>query len=160
MVTFPSVIGQFLVNAQSVWLQHGGDFFVTYFQSQSALYLVMFFFLIIGFTYFYVSITFNPANIADSIQKRGGFIPGIRPGKETADYLATVSSRLNLWGGVFLAVIAIAPMLIQQAFQGVGSGSIPMMVSGAGLIIVVGVVLDLIRQVNAQLLSHHYDRFS
>lgn len=160
MVTFPSVMGQFLANAESAWLQSVGQFFITYFQSQSALYLIFYFFLIIGFTYFYVSITFNPKNVAESIQKRGGFIPGIRPGKETAEYLTKVSSRLNLWGGVFLAVIAISPILIQQAMQGGGTGSIPMIVSGAGLIIVVGVVLDLIRQVNAQLLSHHYDKFS
>ena len=98
--------------------------------------------------------------MAESIQKRGGFIPGIRPGKETAEYIAKTSSYLNLWGGVFLACIAIAPMLIQQVMQGTTTGSIPLIVSGAGLIIVVGVVLDLIRQVNAQLLSHHYDRFS
>ncbi|MBT7484441.1 preprotein translocase subunit SecY [Candidatus Peregrinibacteria bacterium] len=160
MVTFPSVMGQFLVNAESAWLQAIGDFFITYFQSQSALYLVFFFLLIIGFTYFYVSITFNPENVAESIQKRGGFIPGIRPGKETAEYIAKTSSYLNLWGGVFLASIAIAPMLIQQVMQGTTTGSIPLIVSGAGLIIVVGVVLDLIRQVNAQLLSHHYDRFN
>ncbi len=160
MVTFPSVMGQFLVNAESAWLQAIGDFCITYFQGQSALYLILFFLLIIAFTYFYVSITFNPVNVAESIQKRGGFIPGIRPGKETAEYIQKTSSYLNLWGGVFLACIAISPMIIQQVFQGASTGSIPLVISGAGLIIVVGVVLDLIRQVNAQLLSHHYDRFS
>lgn len=160
MVTFPSVLGQFLASAESVWLQNIGNFCITHFQSQSLLYLVLYFLLIIAFTYFYVSITFNPQTVAENIQKNGSFIPGIRPGKETAEYLAKVSSRLNLFGGTFLALIAISPIIIQRAFQGVGSGSVPMIISGAGLIIVVGVVLDLIRQVNAQLLSHHYDRFS
>ena len=159
MVTFPSVMGQFLVNANSPWLQSVGQFFIDYFQTQSALYLVLYFLLIIAFTYFYVSITFNPETVAENIQKRGGFIPGIRPGKETSKYLAKTSSHLNLWGGVFIAGIAVAPILIQGFFQEVSTGSIPIIISGAGLIIVVGVVLDLIRQVNAQLLSHHYDRF-
>lgn len=159
MVTFPSVMGQFLVNANSAWLQSIGQFFITYFQSQSTLYLVLYFLLIIAFTYFYVSITFNPDNVAENIQKRGGFIPGIRPGNETAKYIGQISHRLNLWGGVFIALIAVSPIVIQGAFQGIGTGSIPIIISGAGLIIVVGVVLDLLRQVNAQLLSHHYDRF-
>lgn len=159
MVTFPSVLGQFMTNAQSPWAQSVGQFFITYFQSQSALYIVLYFALIIAFTYFYVSITFNPDNVADNIQKRGGFIPGIRPGKETSKYLGKISHRLNLWGGLFIAIIAVSPILIQQAFQGASTGGIPIIIGGAGLIIVVGVVLDLLRQVNAQLLSHHYDRF-
>ncbi|MDP2624609.1 MAG: preprotein translocase subunit SecY [Candidatus Peregrinibacteria bacterium] len=160
MVTFPSVMGQFLVNAQSEWLQSIGNFFINEFNSQSALYLIFYFLLIIAFTYFYVSVTFNPETVAENIQKRGGFIPGIRPGKQTAEYLGVVSNRLNLWGGVMIAGIAIAPILIQQLFQSSATGSIPIIVSGASLIIIVGVVLDLIRQINAQLISHHYERFS
>jgi preprotein translocase subunit SecY len=159
LVTFPSVVGQFLIYAKSAWVQAIGNFFINYFQNQSALYLVLYFLLIILFTYFYVSVTFNPDQVAENIQKRGGFIPGIRPGKQTADYLRSVSSHLNLWGGLFIALIAVSPILIQNFFQEVGTGSIPVIISGAGLIIVVGVVLDLIRQVNAQLVSHHYERF-
>lgn len=159
LVTFPSVIGQFFVQAKSLWLQSVGNFFINYFNSQSTLYLVLYFLLIIAFTYFYVSVTFNPEQVADNIQKRGGFIPGIRPGKQTAEYLGAVSNRLNLWGGLFIALIAVSPILIQSFFQGSGTGSIPIIISGAGLIIVVGVVLDLIRQTNAQLISHHYERF-
>lgn len=159
LVTFPSVIGQFFQYATSPWLQALGNFFINYFQSQSTLYLVLYFVLIIAFTFFYVSVTFNPEQVADNIQKRGGFIPGLRPGRQTAEYLQTVSNRLNLWGGLFIALIAISPILIQNFFQGVGTGGIPIIISGAGLIIVVGVVLDLIRQTNAQLVSHHYERF-
>ncbi|EKD93776.1 MAG: hypothetical protein ACD_28C00062G0002 [uncultured bacterium] len=159
VVTFPSVIGQFLINAKSEWVQSVGNFFITYFQSQSLLYMVLYFLLIIGFTFFYVSITFNTDNVAENIQKRGGFIPGIRPGKETSEYLKNVSNRLNLWGGLFIALVAVSPIIIQQVFQDFGTGGIPVIISGAGLIIVVGVVLDLVRQVNAQMVSHHYDRF-
>lgn len=159
VVTFPSVLGQFFVNARSEWLRGLGQFFINYFQSQSALYLILYFLLIIAFTYFYVSITFNPDDVAENIQKRGGFIAGIRPGKQTADYLRTVSSHLNLWGGLMIGVVAVSPIVIQQFFQGVGTGSIPIIISGASLIIIVGVISDLIRQINAQLLTHHYDKF-
>lgn len=159
IVSFPGVLGQFFINGKSEWVKSIGNFFIAHFQSQSALYMIIYFLLIIAFTYFYVSITFNPETVAENIQKRGGFIPGIRPGKETAEYIGKVSNRLNLWGGLFIALIAVSPILIQQGFAGLSTGSIPVIVSGAGLIIVVGVVLDLIRQVNAQLLSHHYDHF-
>jgi len=123
------------------------------------LYMISYFLLIIAFTYFYVSITFNPDQIAETIQKRGGFIPGIRPGKQTAEYLHKVSNRLNLFGGVFIAFIAVSPIVIQQLASGTSSGSVPMLISGAGMIIVVGVVLELIRQVNAQLIMHNYEKF-
>lgn len=159
VVTFPSVLGQFFANARSEWLRGLGNFFVNYFQSQSALYLSLYFILIIAFTFFYVSITFNPDDVAENIQKRGGFIPGIRPGKQTADYIRKTSSHLNLWGGLMIGFVALAPILIQRFFQDVGTGSIPIIISGASLIIIVGVVSDLIRQINAQLLSHHYDKF-
>jgi preprotein translocase subunit SecY len=159
MVTFPSVIGQFLVNAESAWLQKVGEFAINYFQSESTLYIILYFLLIIAFTYFYVSVTFNPEQVAENIQKRGGFIPGIRPGKQTAEYLSKVSNRLNLWGGLMIAGIAVSPILIQDLFQGFNFGSVPIIISGASLIIIVGVVMDLIRRVNAQMITHHYDRF-
>jgi preprotein translocase subunit SecY len=159
VVTFPSVLGQFFANANSAWLQSLGNFFVNYFHSQSALYLILYFLLILGFTFFYVSITFNPDDIAENIQKRGGFIPGIRPGKQTADYIRKTSSHLNLWGGLMIGFVAVAPIIIQNVFQGASTGSIPIIISGASLIIIVGVVSDLIRRVNSQLLSHHYDKF-
>lgn len=159
VVTFPSVLGQFLINAKSEWVRALGEFFINNFQGQGALYLSLYFLLIIAFTYFYVGITFNADNVADNIQKRGGFVPGLRPGKQTADFLRTVSSHLNLWGGTLIAIVAVSPILLQGLFQQAGTGSIPIIISGASLIIIVGVVSDLMRQINAQLLSHHYDRF-
>ena len=112
----------------------------------------------IAFTYFYVSITFNPEQVAENIQKRGGYIPGIRPGKETAQYLSNVSNRLNLWGGLFIGFIAISPLLLSILFVSLNLGAVTMILSGAGLIIVVGVVLEILRQINAQLVMHDYNK--
>ena len=117
--------------------------------------MLIYFSLVMGFTYFYVSVTFKPDDIAESIQKRGGFIPGIRPGKPTAALLAKVSNRINLWGGVFLGTVAIVPLIFTK-YSALSSQDL--IISGSGLIIVVGVVMELIRQVNAQLLAHDYDK--
>lgn len=159
MVTFPSIVGQFLLYADSEWVQSIGRFATSQFNSQSWLYIISYFLLVIAFTFFYVSIVFNPEQVAESIQKRGGFVPGLRPGRETAEYLSKVSNYMNLFGGAMIAGIAILPILIQRFFSSMSISSVPVLVSGAGIIIVVGVVLDLVRQVNAQLLTHHYERF-
>lgn len=159
LVTFPSIVGQFLTYADSKWVRDLGQFLSTNFTPQSWAYILSYFLLTIGFTYFYVGITFNTEQVAENIQKRGGFIPGLRPGKETAQYLKKVSNRMNLFGGVMIAGIAILPILLSLLFTSLNVGSVPMLVGGAGIIILVGVVLDLIRQVNAQLLVHHYERF-
>ncbi len=159
MITFPGVMAQFMINAESAWVISTGEWIQTAFAVGEPLYMISYFLLIIAFTYFYVSITFNPEQIAENIQKRGGFIPGIRPGKQTAEYLGKVSSHLNLFGGIFLAFIAVSPILLQQIVSGTSGGSVPMLISGAGMIIVVGVVLELIRQVNAQLIMHNYEKF-
>lgn len=159
MVSFPSIFAQlFLVNAKSLWLQNIGTFININMQMSSPAYLTMYFLLIIAFTYFYVSITFNPQQVAENIQKRGGFIPGIRPGKQTAEYLGQISHRLNLFGGLFIALVAVAPILIQRLLSGSTYGSVPLLISGAGMIIIVGVVLELMRQINAQLVMHDYDK--
>ena len=159
IVTFPSIIGQFLIYADSQWVKDIGTFMTTVFTPGSFLYGVTYFLLIIGFTYFYVSIVFDEKQVAENIQKRGGFVPGLRPGKETAEYIGKVSNRLNLFGGTMIALIAVLPLILQQVFSSLNLGTIQVLISGSGLIIIVGVVLDLIRQINSQLLTHHYDRF-
>lgn len=109
---------------------------------------------IIFFTYFYTAVTFNPTEIADNMKKNGGFVPGYRPGKPTADYLARISERLTLVGAIFLAALTILPMAlialtkIQQAYIG-----------GTALLIVVGVGLDTMKQIEAQLVMRHYQGF-
>ncbi len=158
LVSFPGIIAQFLQNAPQEWLKNVASWISTYFQQNGAPYLIVYFMLVIAFTYFYVSITFNPEQVAENIQKRGGYIPGIRPGKQTAEYLQKVSDRLNLYGGLFIGFIAILPVILTNMSSAFSFGSVPTIITGAGLIIIVGVVLELLRQVNAQLVMHDYNK--
>jgi preprotein translocase subunit SecY len=155
LITFPSIIAQFLQTAP----RFAGvvDFINTNLSSQnpSILYMVLYFLLVLAFTYFYVSVTFKPDQLAENIQKRGGFIPGIRPGRQTAEMFEKISNRLNLWGGIFLGIVAIIPMIFTRYSP---LSSQDLIISGSGLIIIVGVVIELIRQINAQLLAHDYEK--
>lgn len=155
LITLPAIIAQFLRSAPR--FTSVSTFIDTYLNPQNPTwtYILIYFLLIMGFTYFYVSVSFKPVDVAESIQKRGGFIPGIRPGKNTAEMLEKVSNRLNLWGGLFLALVAIVPLIFTM-FSNLTSQDL--IISGSGLIIVVGVVMELIRQVNAQLLAHDYEK--
>lgn len=159
LVSFPAIIGQFLLQAKTAWLSSLGRTLTDLFQPASFSYMIVYFLLVIAFTFFYVSITFNPEKVAENIQKRGGYIPGIRPGTQTSEYLAHVSNRLTLFGALFLGFIAGLPVFIQFALSASGLGSVPLVISGAGIIIIVGVVLELIRQINAQLVMHDYKKF-
>jgi preprotein translocase subunit SecY len=159
IVNFPPIIGQFLSQAKSQWLRDLSGFMTTAFQPSTLLYFVLYFLLVIAFSFFYTSITFKPEEVAENIQKRGGYVPGIRPGKQTAEYLQYVSNRLTLFGAIFIALIATLPLLLQFMFKNLAIGAVPLLISGAGMIIIVGVVLELIRQVNAQLQMHDYQRF-
>ncbi|HVW66583.1 MAG TPA: preprotein translocase subunit SecY [Candidatus Peribacteraceae bacterium] len=155
LITLPAILAQFLQTAPR--FQGFVSAIQTYFNAQNPSYgyVVAYFLLVLVFTFFYVSVTFKPKDLAEQIQKRGGFIPGMRPGKQTADMLAKTSNRLNLWGGVFLGIVAIVPILFTK-YTSLGSQNL--IVSGSGLIIMVGVVMELIRQVNAQMLAHDYDK--
>jgi len=121
----------------------------------SSLYMGLFFVLIVFFTYFYVSITFNPTEVADNMKKYGGFIPGIRPGRPTAQYLGYVLSRLTAPGSLYLGVIALVPM-IAFALLGVGS-QFPF--GGTSILIAVGVGLDTVKQIESQLQQRNYEGF-
>jgi preprotein translocase subunit SecY len=124
-------------------------------QSNSPFYMLTFFLLIVGFTYFYVSITFNPTEVADNMKKYGGFIPGIRPGRPTAEYLQYVLSRLTAPGSVYLGIIALFPLLALSA-AGVAN-QFPF--SGVSLLIMVGVGLDTVKQIESQLQQRNYEGF-
>jgi preprotein translocase subunit SecY len=124
-------------------------------QSSSPLYMLAFFVLIVGFTYFYVSITFNPQEVADNMKKYGGFIPGIRPGRPTAEYLQYVLSRLTAPGSIYLGIIALFPLV---ALSAVGvANQFPF--SGVSLLIMVGVGLDTVKQIESQLQQRNYEGF-
>jgi preprotein translocase subunit SecY len=108
----------------------------------------------VAFSYFYTSVQFNPQKIADDVKKRGGFIPGIRPGKSTTDYLRNIVNRITLAGAVFLGIIAILPYFVQK-YIGVSN----LTIGGTGLLIVVSVVLDTIRQMESLMVTRNYDSF-
>ncbi len=156
LITFPAIIAQFLATAPR--FTGVVTFINTYLNSQnpSLVYIAVYFLLVMGFTYFYVSVTFKPQEVADTIQKRGGFIPGSRPGQQTSSLLAKVSNRLNLWGGMFLGIVAVIPLFFAK-YSSLGSTA-EILISGSGLIIIVGVVMELIRQINAQMLAHDYEK--
>ncbi len=120
-----------------------------------APYLMVYFVLIVFFTYFYVAITFNPTEVADNMKKYGGFIPGIRAGKPTAEYLDYVLTRLTLPGAIYLAVIAIIPSI---AFVLLGVGN-RFLFGGTSLLIMVGVGLDTVKQIESQLQQRNYEGF-
>jgi preprotein translocase subunit SecY len=157
MITFPALMAQFMSTSDSVTTKAVSDWILANLSSAnpSYFYMVFYFLLVWGFAYFYVSITFKPEQIADNIQKRGGFIPGIRPGSQTEEYLAKTSSNLTFWGGMFLAIVAVLPLLFTK-YTSLQSSDL--IITGSGLIIVVGVVLELIRQINARLVAHDYDK--
>ncbi len=119
-------------------------------------YVVGYFLLTMGFTYFYTAFTFKPDETADQLRKNGGFIPGIRPGAPTRDYLARVVFRLSLAGALFLATIAVAPLLMGNVFAGAAGG---FALGGTALLIVVSVVVETMKQIEAQLMMRNYEGF-
>ena len=108
------------------------------------------------FAYFWTQITFNPEDISKNIQQNGGFIPGIRPGKPTADYLKKISNRITLFGAIFLAIIAVVPSLV---FKAIGTGGLVGAFSATGLLIVVSVAIETQKQLDAQMLMRNYKGF-
>lgn len=158
VLSFPSILAQFWINTTNPTLQTIVNFIQTDFNPNTPTwsYNILYALLIFGFTYFYITIIFEPKKIAENIQSRGGYIPGYRPGKETEEYLGGIMNRLSFWGGSFLAFVAIIPLVFQDSIQAGGTASL--FISGAGIIIVVSVVLDIIRRINAQLVMHDYDK--
>jgi preprotein translocase subunit SecY len=150
LLLFPGVIARFLSQARSEWLAAAASSVDRFLQNQ-AYYAVLYFLLILGFTYFYVSVVFQPDQVAENLQKRGGFIPGIRPGTETSGYLTYVMNRITLFGGLFLAAIAVLPYIIE------GVTATQVVLGGTGLLITVAVIIETMRQIQAQLLTKQYD---
>lgn len=155
LVLLPSLIGGFLQQIRTApALVALGRLLSGLFNPDSISYNVIYFFLVIGFTYFYTAITFNPTKIAQEIQKYGGFIPGIRPGTPTAQYLNYILTRITLAGALFLGVIAILPSLARQV-----SGVSTLLIGGTGVLIVVSVVLETVKTLEAQLVMRNYEGF-
>jgi len=150
----PGVIASYFTNSGVSWVKTVSTSIYNLFNGQSAFYWIMYFFLVIGFTYFYTSVIFQQQDLAENLKKQGGFIPGIRPGKRTEDYLNGVLGRITLVGAIFLGLVAILPWLVKDVTE-----TSTMLITSSGLLIVVGVVLDTMRQLEAQLLMRHYEGF-
>jgi len=157
MVTFPQVISSFFIHAKTAWVQMVAQFIQNNFNATSWWYAIALFVFVFLFTFFYVSITFNPEQVAENIQKRGGFVTGIRPGKNTVEFLKKTSLRLNLWGGAFLGFISIVPFIINSVFTELSLSAVPLLIGGAGMIIIVGVVIEIMNQIKTNLIMHDYD---
>lgn len=129
----------------------------TYFSTDSWVYSMVFGILIVFFTYFYTAIAFNPVDVADNMKKHGGFIPGVRPGRKTSDFIDNILIKITLPGSIFLALIAIFPYFISTILK------VPQQFAdffgGTTLLIVVGVALDTLQQLESHLLMRHYDGF-
>jgi preprotein translocase subunit SecY len=146
VLLFPSTLSQFLPNMKR---------FADILSPGSLLYISLYALLIIFFTYFYSSIVFNPDEIAENIKKYGGFIPGIRPGKYTSEYINEINTRINFIGAIFLAVLAVAPSFLRSSQM----SAFTSVFFGTGVLIVVGVAVETIRQLEAQLIMRHYEGF-
>jgi preprotein translocase subunit SecY len=154
ILLFPVQIANYFVNSPGLF----GDFakwIVNLLSRGSVLYVALYFLLTVGFTYFYTAFTFKPDETAEELRKNGGFIPGIRPGRPTQDYLARVVTRITVAGALFLGIVAAAPpfiALVQPSFQNLALG-------GTGILIVVSVVVETMKQLEAQLLIRQYEGF-
>lgn len=154
LVLVPSFAGQFLVQLPQPQLKAIGEWLALNFNTHSWVYNLTYFLLVIGFTYFYTAVIFNPKKIADEIKKYGGFIPGIRPGAATAAYLNYVLVRVTLAGALFLGLIAIIPNIISQI-----TGLTTLVLGGTSLLIIVSVVLETAKQFESKLIERNYEGF-
>ena len=152
IATLPTTIGAF-----AGWTVEDGGFvggLMTVFDPSSLFYAVIYFFLILGFSYFYATMQFNPIEVANNLKKNGGFIPGFRPGKPTADFIQKVLGKITLFGALYLSVIAIAPIVTQNII-----GVRDLAIGGTSIIIVVSVALETMKALEAQMLMRHYKGF-
>ncbi len=151
IIMFPSMVAQFFVSAKTAWIANFSQWTIDLFQNQ-LFYGIIYFLLVFAFTYFYTEIVFHPEQIAENLQKQGGFIPGIRPGRHTAEYLGNTTHKIILIGALFLGLIAVLP-LIMRYFTGIQS----LAIGGTSLLIVVSVVIDTVKQIKSQLTMREYD---
>jgi preprotein translocase subunit SecY len=152
LLYLPALIAQFQHDKTSGWVVWVQRYFV---RGDHPLYMLVYFVLIVFFTYFYVAITFNPDEIADNMKKYGGFIPGIRAGRPTAEYLDYILSRITLPGALYLGVLSLIPLIALALVN--ASGNFPF--GGTSILIVVGVGLETVKQIESQLQQRHYEGF-
>jgi len=150
ILLFPQMIGTFLSRFGNTIIAKISSVLMSFSQT-SILYAILYFILVFLFTYFYTAVTFDPEALSTNLQKNGAFIPGIRPGASTSDYISKVLSRITLLGAVFLGFIAVLPIIMQHV-----TGIASLAIGGTSLLIVVSVVLDLLKKVDAQVSMREY----
>lgn len=155
LVLLPSLIANYLTASSNLSLRSVATTISLWFNPEGIFYNALYFFLVVGFTYFYTAVIFNPKKISEEIQKYGGFIPGIRPGSPTASYLNYILTRITLAGAIFLGTIAIFPT-IAKLFSNVQT----LILGGTGILIVVSVVLETIKAIEAQLVMRNYEGYN
>jgi len=153
IMLFPGVISSFFSASSNQAVAGIAKSIGNIFQNQW-FYGTVYFILVVAFTYFYTAVVFDPQKIAQNLQKQGGYVPGIRPGKNTTEYLYKIMNRVTLSGAAFLGLIAVLPFVV-QGFTNIGSVS----VGGTGLLIVVSVVIETIKQIEGQLIMRDYESF-
>ncbi|MEJ7748922.1 MAG: preprotein translocase subunit SecY, partial [Candidatus Limnocylindrales bacterium] len=155
ILLFPTQLASYFTGSQIPVVASVATGIVNFFSPNSGLYIVLYFLLTMGFTYFYTAFTFKPDETAEQLRKNGGFIPGIRPGRPTQDYLARVVTRITFAGALFLAIVAVSPSLVGLAFPALGAIGL----GGTSLLIVVSVVVETMKQIEAQLMMRNYEGF-
>lgn len=150
ILLFPQMIATFLTHSSNAWISDAAGSVVWALNNQ-LIYGGLYFFLVVVFTYFYTAITFEPHQIAKNLQKNGAFIPGVRPGHTTTEYLANIITRITLVGALFLGVLAVLPLMLRAA-----TGLTAITIGGTALLIVVSVVLDLVKKIDAQTSIREY----
>lgn len=158
LLLFPGTVASYFQNLSN-WVGNVAQTMTRLFSPSSNFYWIFYFLLVIAFTYFYTDVIFRQQNLAETLQRQGGFIPGIRPGRRTEEYLNAVLGRITLVGAIFLGVVAILPWIVGLLTGQNVAQSTTLLISSAGLLIVVGVVLDTMKQLEAQLLMRHYEGF-
>lgn len=150
IASLPATIAAFVPSWQDGW-------FIKLFDTNTYLYAILYFLLIIFFSYFYSTVQFNPIEVANNLKKNGGYIPGFRPGKPTSEFISKVLSKVTLFGAIYLGVIAVVPILISKFSTVAASSGISL--GGTSIIIVVGVALETVRALESQMLMRHYKGF-
>lgn len=154
IIMLPGVVASYFVNSQVETIASIANGVMRVFDSSGPVYWILYFLFVVGFTYFYTDVIFEQQNLPETLQRQGGFVPGLRPGARTAEFLHGVVRRITLVGALFLGIVAIMPYLVKPL-----AGTDQMLLTSTGLLIVVGVVLDTMKQLEAQLMMRNYEGF-
>ncbi len=154
ILSFPAVIAQFFVSSTNPRIRDISTAVMGFFSGSNPWYVPLYFAAVVGFTYFYTDVMVQQQNLPETLQRQGGFIPGVRPGRRTSDFINSIYRRITLVGALFLGAVAVLPFIVRAVMT-----TNVMVISSSGLLIVVGVVVDTMRQLEAQLLMRHYEGF-